>query len=302
MKQVIHLHTIADLSKLFNLGHNQHPLVTVLEFSKVTEQVEQNAKITTDFYSIMFKNYCKNNIKYGRKTIDFQDGNLICIAPNQTIEIDNEIEEREDKMGWGLFFHPDLIRSTTLNLNIKEYSFFQYEVSEALHLSDKEKNILLECVQKIQTELQENIDVHSQYIIVSTIELLLNYCSRFYGRQLITRSQANKSTISQIETILTEYFAKAKVEEQGLPTVKFLADKVHLSPSYLSDLLKKETGKNAQEHIHYYIIEEAKCLLLNSDKNVSEIAFNLGFEYPQYFNKLFKQKTGKTPMEYRNLN
>ena len=144
--------------------------------------------------------------------------------------------------------------------------------------------------------------MHSQYIIVSTIELLLNYCSRFYGRQLITRSQANKSTISQIETILTEYFAKTKVEEQGLPTVKFLADKVNLSPSYLSDLLKKETGKNTQDHIHFYLIEEAKSLLLNSDKNVSEIAFNLGFEYPQYFNKLFKQKTGKTPMEYRNLN
>jgi AraC-like DNA-binding protein len=277
-------------------------LVTVLDFSKVTEQVEQNSKITTDFYSIMFKNYCKNNIKYGRKAIDFQDGNLICIAPNQTIEIDYEVEEREDKMGWGLFFHPDLIRSTILNDKIKSYSFFHYEVSEALHLSDKEKNILFECIQKIQIELQENIDVHSQYIIVSTIELLLNYCSRFYGRQMITRSQANKSTISQIETILTEYFAKTKVEEQGLPTVKFLADKVHLSPSYLSDLLKKETGKNAQEHIHYYLIEEAKSLLLNSDKNVSEIAFNLGFEYPQYFNKLFKQKTGKTPMEYRNLN
>ena len=205
-------------------------------------------------------------------------------------------------MGWGLFFHPDLIRSTILNDKIKSYSFFHYEVSEALHLSDKEKNILFECIQKIQIELQENIDVHSQYIIVSTIELLLNYCSRFYGRQMITRSHANKSTISQIETILTEYFAKTKVEEQGLPTVKFLADKVHLSPSYLSDLLKKETGKNAQEHIHYYLIEEAKSLLLNSDKNVSEIAFNLGFEYPQYFNKLFKQKTGKTPMEYRNLN
>lgn len=302
MKQVIHLHTIADLSKLFNLGHNQHPLVTVLDFSKVTEQVEQNSKITTDFYSIMFKNYCKNHIKYGRKTIDFQDGNLICIAPNQTIEIDNEIEEREDKMGWGLFFHPDLIRSTTLNQKIKEYSFFQYEVSEALHLSDKEKNILLECVQKIQTELQENIDVHSQYIIVSTIELLLNYCSRFYGRQLITRSQSNKSIISQIENLLTQYFADNKINEQGLPTVKYLANKVHLSPSYLSDLLKKETGKNAQEHIHFYLIEEAKNLLLNSEKNINEIAFDLGFEYPQYFNKLFKKKTGKTPMEYRNLN
>lgn len=302
MKQVIHLHTIADLSKLFNLGHNQHPLVTVLDFSKVTEQVEQNSKITTDFFSIMFKNYCKNHIKYGRKTIDFQDGNLICIAPNQTIEIDNEIEEREDKMGWGLFFHPDLIRSTTLNQKIKEYSFFQYEVSEALHLSDKEKNILLECVQKIQTELQENIDVHSQYIIVSTIELLLNYCSRFYGRQLITRSQNNKSIISQIENLLTQYFADNKINEQGLPTVKYLANKVHLSPSYLSDLLKKETGKNAQEHIHFYLIEEAKNILLNSEKNINEIAFDLGFEYPQYFNKLFKKKTGKTPMEYRNLN
>ncbi len=302
MSEIIQLQSIADLHKLFILGNSQHPLVAVLDFSKVTEQVEQNSKITTDFYSIMFKNFCKNHIKYGRKTIDFQDGNLICIAPNQTIEIDNEIEEREDKMGWGLFFHPDLIRSTTLNQKIKEYSFFQYEVSEALHLSDKEKNILLECVQKIQTELQENIDVHSQYIIVSTIELLLNYCSRFYGRQLITRSQSNKSIISQIENLLTQYFADNKINEQGLPTVKYLANKVHLSPSYLSDLLKKETGKNAQEHIHFYLIEEAKNLLLNSEKNINEIAFDLGFEYPQYFNKLFKQKTGKTPMEYRNLN
>lgn len=302
MKDLIHLQTITDLHKLFNLGNSFHPLVTVLDFSKVTEQVKQNSKITTDFYSIMFKNYCKNHVKYGRKVIDFQEGNLICIAPNQVVEIDNEVEEREDKMGWGLFFHPDLIRSTSLNEKIKNNSFFHYEVSEALHLSDKEKNILFECVQKIQTELQENIDVHSQYIIVSTIELLLNYCSRFYGRQLITRGQNNKSIISQIENLLTQYFAVNKINEQGLPTVKYLADKVHLSPSYLSDLLKKETGKNAQEHIHFYLIEEAKNLLLNSEKNVNEIAFDLGFEYPQYFNKLFKKKTGKTPMEYRNLN
>ena len=302
MKELIHLHCINDLHKLFNIGISNHPLVTVLDFSKVTEQVKQNSKITTDFYSIMFKNYCKNNIKYGRKAIDFQDGNLICIAPNQVIEIDNEVEEREDKMGWGLFFHPDLIRSTSLNEKIKNYSFFNYEVSEALHLSDKEKNVLFECIQKIQSELQENIDVHSQYIIVSTIELLLNYCSRFYGRQLITRSQTNKSILSQIENLLIQYFADDKKNEQGLPTVKYLADNVHLSPSYLSDLLKKETGKNAQEHIHFYLIEAAKNLLLNSEKNVNEIAYNLGFEYPQYFNKLFKKRTGKTPMEYRNLN
>jgi len=302
MKELIHLQNITDLHKLFSLGNSHHPLVTVLDFSKVTEHVEQNSKVTTDFYSIMFKNYCKNTIKYGRKAIDFQDGNLVCIAPNQTIEIDNEVEKREDKMGWGLFFHPDLIRATSLNDKLKEYSFFSYEVSEALHLSDKEKNILFEYIQKIQAELQENIDIHSQNIIVSTIELLLNYCSRFYGRQLITRSHTNKSIIAQIENLLIKYFTETKVKDQGLPTVKFLAREVNLSPSYLSDLLKKETGKNAQEHIHFYLIEQAKNSLLNSDKNVNDIAFDLGFEYPQYFNRLFKQKTGKTPMEYRNLN
>lgn len=302
MSEIINLQSIADLHKLFNLGNSQHPLVAVLDFSKVSEQVQQNSKITTDFYSIMFKNYCKNNIKYGRKAIDFHDGNLICIAPNQTIEIDNEIEHKENMLGWGLFFHPDLIRATSLNDKLKSYSFFNYEVSEALHLSDKEKNILFECVQKIQIELRENIDVHSQYIIVSTIELLLNYCSRFYGRQMITRSQTNKSIIAQIENILTKYFAETKIKEQGLPTVKFLADNVNLSPSYLSDILKKETGKNAQEHIHFYLIEEAKNYLINTEKNINEIAYILGFEYPQYFNKLFKQKTGNTPLEYRNLN
>ena len=302
MKEIINLHSVGDLYKLFNLGNCQHPLVAVLDFSKLGEQVEQNTKITTDFYSIMFKNYCKKNIKYGRKAIDFQDGNLICIAPNQIIEIDDETEHKENMLGWGLFFHPDLIRATSLNDKMKSYSFFNYEVSEALHLSDKEKNILFECIQKIQSELLENIDVHSQYIIVSTIELLLNYCSRFYGRQMITRSQTNKSIIAQIEKILTNYFAEAEIKEQGLPTVKFLADKVQLSSSYLSDLLKKETGKNAQEHIHFYLIEEAKTYLINTEKNINEIAYSLGFEYPQYFNKLFKQKTGNTPMEYRNLN
>lgn len=302
LKTIINLHSIAELNKLFNLGISQNPLVTVLDFSKVTDHAQQNSKITTDFYSIMFKNYCKNNIKYGRKAIDFQDGNLICIAPNQVIEIDNEVEEREDKMGWGLFFHPDLIRSTSLNEKIKNYNFFNYEVSEALHLSEKEKTILYECVEKIQTELNENIDVHSQHIIVSTIELLLNYCSRFYGRQLITRSQVNKTIISQIENILIQYFNHNNIIEKGLPTVKYLADKVNLSPSYLSDLLKKETGKNTQEHIHFYLIEEAKNLLINSESNINEIAHKLGFEYPQYFIKLFKKKTGKTPLEYRNLN
>jgi len=249
----------------------------------------------------MFKNYCKSALTYGRKTIDFNEGSLICMAPNQVITIDTEIEPRENPMGWGLFFHPDLIRNTSLNSKMKDYSFFSYEMAEALHLSEKEKQLLFECILKIQTELKENIDDYSQTIIVSTIELLLNYCNRFYGRQFITRKATNRDILEKVETLLKEYFTD-KSDSNGLPTVKYLADAVNLSPGYLGDLLKKETGLNAQEHIHQYIIEEAKNILLNSSQSISEIAFQLGFEYPQYFSRLFKQKTGTTPLEYRNLN
>lgn len=300
MKTLIHLQSMADLFKLFNLGSHHHPLVAVMDFSKVSETIDQHTKITTDFYSIMFKNYCRNHIKYGRKTIDFQDGNLICIAPGQVIEIDNEVEPREDMLGWGLFFHPDLIRATALHEKIQQYGFFEYEISEALHLSEKEKIILYELVQKIESELKENIDDYSQPIVVSSIDLLLEYCKRFYGRQLITRKEANSSIVATIEAILKAYFANKEIVE--LPTVKQLAAQVHLSPGYLSDVLKKETGRNAQDLIHYYLIEEAKTRLLNSNLNINEIAYAMGFEYPQYFNKLFKLKTGKTPVEYRNLN
>ena len=300
MKTLIHLQSMADLFKLFNLGSHHHPLVAVMDFSKVSETIDQHTQITTDFYSIMFKNYCRNHIKYGRKTIDFQDGNLICIAPGQVIKIDNEVESREDMLGWGLFFHPDLIRATALHAKIQQYGFFEYEISEALHLSEKEKIILYELVQKIESELKENIDDYSQPIVVSSIDLLLEYCKRFYGRQLITRKEANSSIVATIEAILKAYFANKEIVE--LPTVKQLAAQVHLSPGYLSDVLKKETGRNAQDLIHYYLIEEAKTRLLNSNLNINEIAYAMGFEYPQYFNKLFKLKTGKTPVEYRNLN
>jgi AraC-like DNA-binding protein len=300
MSKFIHLHTISDLFRLFKLeGNTQHPLIAVVDFSKVDEHMEEETKVSGDFYSIMFKNYAKNNVRYGRKLIDFQDGNLICMAPNQIIELDSEIEEKADMLGWGLFFHPDLIRATSLNDKMKDYNFFSYEISESLHLSEKEKQILYDCILKIQAELQENIDVHSQMIIVSNIELLLNYCTRFYGRQFITRKTSNNAVVAQVEKILSEYFRN---DNQGLPTVKYLAEQVRLSPSYLSDLLKKETGKNTQDHIHFYLIEEAKSILLSTDKSVGEIAYALGFEYPQYFNKLFKQKTGKTPIEFRSMN
>jgi AraC-like DNA-binding protein len=301
MKPIIQLHSISEINH-FVQNKTNHPLVAVVDFSKVDEYLEEGTRISCDFYSIMFKNYCANRIRYGRQSYDFQDGSLVCIAPKQVVIMDNEIEKRDDIMGWGLFFHPDLLRGTSLGEKMNEYTFFSYETAEALHLSEKEKQTLYDCVQKISTELQENIDNHSQTLIVSNIELLLNYCSRYYGRQFITRKSSNSNTIAQVEKLLKSYFKSEQLKETGLPTVKYLADNVHLSASYLSDLLKKETGMNAQDHIHYYLIEEAKNILINSDNSVGEIAYSLGFEYPQYFSKLFKQKTGKTPIEYRNLN
>jgi AraC-like DNA-binding protein len=300
MSKLIYLKSIADLSRLLN-ENDFHPLVAVVDFSKTKDHIEEETRITTDFYSVMFKNYCKSALTYGRKTIDFNEGSLICMAPNQVITIDTEFEPRENPMGWGLFFHPDLIRNTSLNSKMKDYSFFSYEIAEALHLSEKEKQLLFECIVKIQSELKENIDDYSQTIIVSTIELLLNYCNRFYGRQFITRKATNRDVLAKVEALLKQHFS-IKTLPNGLPTVKHLADAVHLSPGYLGDLLKKETGLNAQEHIHHYVIEEAKDILLHSNQSVSEIAFQLGFEYPQYFSRLFKQKTGTTPLEYRNLN
>lgn len=301
MKPIIELHSISEINN-FVQNKTKHPLVAVVDFSKLDEQMEEGTRISCDFYSIMFKNYCSNNLRYGRQTYDFQEGSLICIAPKQVLTMDSEIEKKDNMIGWGLFFHPDLLRGTTLSSKMNEYTFFSYETSEALHLSDKEKQILYDCIQKIEAELQENIDSFSQNLIVTNIELLLNYCLRYYGRQFITRKNSNSNVIVQIEKLIKDYFESENLQEKGLPTVKYLAEKVHLSASYLSDLLKKETGKNAQDHIHYYLIEEAKNILLNSNNSVSEIAYSLGFEYPQYFSKLFKQKTGKTPLEYRNFN
>lgn len=298
VKPIIHLSDISEINR-FVKSSTRHPLVSIVDFSKADEYIEEGTRISADFYSIMFKNYCTNQVKYGRQSLDFQDGNLICIAPRQILTMDTEIEMKEDRTGWGLFFHPDLLRGTSLANKMSEYSFFSYDVTEALHLSDKEKSILLDCINKIEYELDQNIDNHSQKLIVSNIELLLNYCSRFYGRQFITRKNSNSNIIAQVEIVLKEYFNSTRVREQSLPTVKYLSERVNLSAGYLSDLLKKETGMTAQDHIHYYLIEEAKNILLNSDQSVSEIAYSLGFEYPQYFSKLFKQKTGKTPGEYR---
>ena len=302
MSDILQLKTISDLYKFLNLGYAEHPLIAIVDFSKVIEHAKDEIRIKTDFYSIMFKNYCRNHVRYGRKTLDFQDGSLVCMAPNHVITIDNDIEVKENMMGWGLFFHPDLVRGTSLGFKMKDFSFFNYEISEALHLSDKEKQLLYDCILKIKEELTQNIDGYSQTLIVSNIELLLNYCSRYYGRQFITRKSVNLDVVSKVENILKGYFENEEKRNDGIPSVKDLANKVNLSPSYLSDLLKRETGLNAQDHIHYFVIEQAKNILLQTNHSVSEIAYSLGFEYPQYFSRLFKQKTGKTPLEYRSNN
>lgn len=302
MNAIIHLENISDLNRILRQESPRHPLVSVIDFTKVEDHFEHGTKISSNFYSIMFKNYCLNKLRYGREYYDFQEGSLMCIAPKQVVMLDNEIDRKDNMMGWGLFFHPDLIKGTSLGNKIRDYSFFSYEMSEALHLSEKEKQILYDCVLKIQTELSENLDNHSQTLIVSNIELLLNYCSRYYDRQFITRKSANKNILAKCENVLVAYFSSEELKNKGLPTVKHLAEQMHLSPNYLSDLLKKETGMNAQDHIHYFIIEEAKHILLSSDTSISEIAYQLGFEYPHYFSKLFKLKTGMTPVEYRSLN
>lgn len=302
MKDTVHLETISDLYGLFGLGHSLHPSVAVVDLNTVNGHADRQVKISSDFYSIMCKSHCRNGFKYGRRAVDFQDGNLICLAPNQIIEMDEEADAQEDKVGWGLFFHPDFIRPFPLGTTIREHGFFSYEISESLHLSEKEKNILFECVQRIEAELKENIDTHSQAIIISYMEIILSYCSRFFGRQFITRSVNNRTLVSRIERIVRRHLSHPTEGKEGLLTVRELAESMRLSPSYLSDLLKRETGRNAQEYIHYLLIEEAKDRLVHSDTTVNEIAYSLGFEYPQYFNKLFKQKTGKTPMEFRNLN
>lgn len=288
--------------KLLPQAEVKHPLVAVVDFSTYQEQINSGLKLTLGVYAIMFKNFCINKMKYGQQSYDFQEGSLICMAPRQLIALDEPTEQRIDAKGWGLFFHPDLIRGTSLGKSIKAYSFFSYEMAEALHLSEKEKTVLSDIIQKIDIELGENIDQHSQTLIVSNIELLLNYCTRYYQRQFITRKHVNKDLLTKVEAVLLDYMQSPELREKGLPTVKYLADQVNLSPNYLSDLLKKETGMNAQDRIHYHLIEEAKNLLLNTSLSISELAYQLGFAYPQYFSRLFKAKTGLLPLEYRHKN
>ena len=297
---IIHSKSVAEICAIFGLAEPTHPLITILDTQKIAYGEETvGKKFTSDLYLIALKDV-SCGIDYGRNNYDFDSGVLIFTAPMQVITVKKPQELNQVK-GWMLYFHPDLLKNSSLDSKIDSYSFFNYDVHEALHLSENEQNTLHQIVQLIQTELNEKIDNHSQQVLVSNIELLLNYCKRFYERQFNTRSARNTDIIAKVESLLKKYYAENQLTEKGKPTIHYLADHCHLSASYLSDLLVKETGRSAKEHINDYIINQAKLLLLNSTDSVSGIAYSLGYNYPHYFGRLFKQKTGKTPQEYRTL-
>lgn len=301
MNEVIHIESLSEMNKVLGQEEPRHPLIAIVDFSKLDFSKLGGFRFSTGFYTIMLKNLCPGTMRYGRNYFDFQEGSLFFTAPNQVISMEDPDDTR-DVYGWGLVFHPELIRGTSLGAKMKDYSFFSYSLYETLHLSELEKQKLTGIVKDIKAELEINIDKHSKKLMVSTLELLLNYCDRYYDRQFITRTETNKDVISDFEDRLSHYFKSEVMRELGFPSVKYFAEQLHLSPNYLSDLLKKETGKNGTEHIQLHVIELAKDKLLSSTVSVSEIAYDLGFEYPQYFSKLFKKKTGYTPAEYRNLN
>ncbi len=302
MKEIIKIESVSQALDMFGLDKPMHPLVTIYKHEdlKLTREY-LNISFAIDLYQITLKNCNPGSFGYGRSSYDFHEGALVFTKPGQVMTI-TEWDKQINPGGWTLFFHPDLIRKSDLGKNIDKYSFFSYDVNEALHLSDEEKKTIYDITVKIKQEYGQNLDKHSQKLIIANIELLLHYCTRYYDRQFYTRTNLNKDIVSRFEEFLRNYYNSDKPLEKGIPSVKYCGAELNMSPNYLSDLLKKETGRNAQDHIHFYVIEKAKTLLLNSGESISRVAYGLGFEYPQHFSKIFKKKTGMSPAEYRNLN
>jgi len=298
MDNIKRFETVNDYN-VFNNNETLHPLVSVVDLSKANPRKASNMYF--GFYTVFLKQVDCGNLRYGRHTYDYQEGTLVFIAPGQVVSVDNPGEVYQPK-GYALVFHADLIHGTALGKHIQDYSFFSYQSNEALHLSDKEKRIVLDCFAKIEYELEHAIDKHSKKLLVDNIELLLNYCTRFYDRQFITRDKIHQGILEKFETLLNGYFHSDKPQTKGLPSVADCAKEMNLSAGYFGDLIKKETGQTAQEYIQAKVITVAKERIFNVDKSISEVAYELGFKYPQHFTRLFKQKTGMTPNEYRTQN
>lgn len=302
MEKTIKIETISEYNAIFQ-HETLHPHVSVIDVSKtvVGPPPKNTGGIRFGFYTVFLKEVKCGDLLYGNSTYDYHEGTLVFIAPEQVIGIDTNVEPVQPK-GYALVFHPDLIHGSHLGKHIHDYTYFGYQSNEALHLSERERTIVMDCLSKIEYELQRPIDKHSKKLIVTNIELFLNYCTRFYDRQFITRDTVNQGIIARYETLLNEYFRSEKPQTVGLPSVAYCAGELHLSASYFGDVIKKETGKSAQEYLQMKVIEVAKERIFDHSKSVSEIAYELGFKYPQHFTRLFKQKVGQSPNEYRMLN
>ena len=298
MGKIVKIESVAQ----FNGERGQptlHPLVSVLDQSK--SMPIRAARSLSELYVIFLKDVKCEDLKYGRSHYDYQDETLLFIAPGQVFGFE-EAATTIQPTGWALVFHPDLVRGTSLGRHINQYSFFAYDANEALHLSGRERQLVLECFQKIQYELNHAIDKHSRTLIVSNIELFLNYCVRFYDRQFITREHTNKDVLVRFERLLDAYYDSDKPQLLGLPSVSYCAGELNLSANYFGDLVKKETGKSAHDYIQAKVIEVAKETIFDTSRSLREVAYDLGFQYPQHFTRLFKQVVGQSPSQYRLLN
>ena len=297
MNEIITLDSIEKYNKLFGL-ETLHPLVSVVDLSEATT-FPTHFTLNYGVYALFLKETRCGDIRYGKQTYDYQEGTVVSFAPGQVAEVD--MQEGARPAGRGLLFHPDLIKGTSLGTEIKTYSFFSYKSNEALHLSKEEKGIFLNCIGQIKGEMTRSTDRLSKRLLARNIQLLLDYCMRFYERQFATRATANRDILSKFEGLLDTYFQSGLPQTEGLPTVKYFADKVCLSPNYFGDLFKKETGKTAQEYIRNHLIDTAKELIAGTDKSITQIAYDLGFQYSQHFNRVFKKSVGYTPVEYRRM-
>jgi AraC-like DNA-binding protein len=278
---------------------NLHPLASVIDFEGTAPGVYAS-KMSFGFYAVYLKDVRCGDIKYGRNTYDYQDRTLVFVAPGQIINV--SIDQDYKPQGYALLFHPDLIHGTPLGSHMDDYTFFSYESSDALHLSEKERKIVLDCFGKIKYELEQGTDKHSKKLIAANIELFLDYCVRFYDRQFTTRRDVNIGNIGKFDILLKDYFHSDKPQTIGLPSVAYCAEQLHLSPNYFGDMVKKETGKTALEYIQLKTMDIAKEKILDASRSLSEIAYEIGFKYPQHFTRAFKKSTGVTPNEYRSLN
>lgn len=289
-------HSISALHAALGLPKPLHPLVSLVDNTTITIKREQlPATFLFNFYKISYKKGLRGKIKYGQHYYDFDEGGMVYTAPNQLLATADDTEYA----GYTLLMHPDFIRNHPLGKNIKNFGFFSYDVHEALHLSDKEKNIILNIFRNMEAELQSAIDDFSQDVMIAHIELLLHYSNRFYKRQFITRKAVSNDVLSRLENLVDNYLNSETALMKGLPSVQYFAEQLLVSPRYLGDMLRTLTGQNVQQYIHYKLIEKAKEILVSGNLSVAEIAWQLGFEHPQSFNKLFKQKTRLSPLQYR---